>query len=205
MIINKEDLYNKKGVLVIGSPRSGTHHLCHGLYTASDIKNKKFQGEIYTNFDTAQIIKILDPILNSNQFTFSSLVQWVPKNLLVQYRNYLKSNFYLINLRRLDKVAQYRSWCCARLMWQYNHEHSLNWTIIEKDLPFFVSNEDIDNFIIEQNADYMFEYDQIVYYEDLYVHSKYKINQYLKPNSEIFSNFDLVLERLGNYKYADKE
>jgi hypothetical protein len=203
MILEIQGLIGKKGLIVIGSPRSGTHHLCQGLYSLSNIENKKYLGEIYQNFDTGDILKNLDSIINTPEFTFSSFVQWVPKNLLVQHKEYLKSNFYLINLRRLDKVAQYRSWCMARLTWQYKRVHSVNWDLIEKDLPFTATDEDIDNFLIEQNADYLFDYDKVVYYEQLTLKSSFKTNEYTKSNDEIFSNYDLVLKRLSNYRYVE--
>jgi hypothetical protein len=79
----------------------------------------------------------------------------------------------------------------------------VDWKLIEKDLPFTVTDEDIDNFLIEQNADYLFDYDKVVYYEQLTLNSKFKPNEYTKSNDEIFSNYDLVLKRLSNYRYVD--
>jgi hypothetical protein len=91
----------------------------------------------------------------------------------------------------------------ARLTWQYKRVHSVNWDLIEKDLPFTATDEDIDNFLIEQNADYLFDYDKVVYYEQLTLKSSFKTNEYTKSNDEIFSNYDLVLKRLSNYRYVD--
>jgi len=182
-------------------PRSGTHHLTDNIFKELKNNNKINLGEIYQNFDTANILENLNEIKKCTSFFVCSLVQYVPKHLLLQNLEQL-SEFYLINLRRRNKIEHYRSWCMARLTWKYSNSHSVMWDKIINDLPFQVTNDDIDNFIVEQSADYLIPCDLTVYYEDLNVHSGFIKNSYDLPNEKIFSNYNLVVERLQDFKYV---
>lgn len=201
MIIDPAALKNKKGIIVIGMPRSGTHHLSGSIYSELKNVNKIYLGEIYQNFDTSNILENLDALKTCPDFFVCSFVQYVPKHLLLQHLEQL-SEFYLINLRRRNKIEHYRSWCMARLTWKYSRSHFVTWDKIVDDLPFQVTNDDIDNFIVEQSADYLIPCDLTVYYEDLKVQSRFIKNTYNLPNEQIFSNYSLVIERLKDFKYV---
>lgn len=191
----------KKGILIIGTPRCGSHHVSNGIFRMLSFGNKEYVGELYLNYDPENIEKNIKELQNNKKFVVGSLVRWIPKNLLVQHLDEF-NDFYLINLRRLDKVAQYRSWCAARLTWKYSFSHSIEWSKIENDLPYPVTNQDLDQFIIEQNTDYLWDCDQILYYDQLDLKSFYQKTDYALPNEKIFSDYNLVLKRLKNFKYV---
>jgi len=203
MEIDYSKLSNKKGIIVFGSSRSGTHHLGYGLYEKCDIKNKRYVGEIYhLDVDTANIMKDFRDLQKIQSFTFSQITHYISKNMLVQHINEIKNDYYLINIRRKNKIEQYRSWCMARLTWKYKASHSIDWSLIEKDLPLTITNKDIDDFIIQQNADYIWPADEIVFYEDIKLDSRYKKNIYKENFNELFVNPELIFERLSNFNYV---
>lgn len=201
MQLHLELIKQKKGILIIGTPRCGSHHVSAGIFRVLPFNNKEYIGEIYSEFNSENIEKNIKELQNREKFIVGSLVQWTPKNLLTQHLTEF-NDFYLINLRRLDKVAQYRSWCMARLTWKYTNSHSIDWSKIENDLPYAVTNDDLDQFIIEQNADYLWSYDQILYYEQLNLNSIFQKTEYVFSNEKIFSDYSLVLKRLKNFKYV---
>jgi hypothetical protein len=204
MELDYNKLLTKKGIIIIGSPRSGTHYLADGLYKKCKISNKKLVGEIYDTFDidTRNILKNLEELKQIENFTFSHIVQFIPKNLLVNYVDEIKEDYYVINIRRKNKIEQYRSWCMARMTWKHIKTHSVNWELIKNELPFIVTNEDIDNFIVEQNTDYLWKPDEIVYYEDIKLESSFVKNAYTETFEELFSNANLIFERLADFKYV---
>ena len=194
--------YTKRGVIVIGSARSGSHMTCNMLYNISTINNKVTVGEIYTGRDPST--DILDPlrVLESKyqgQFIFCSLTQFANKNLLAMDSSYLK-DYNLVNLRRRDKVAQYISWCVFRVS---GSRWSPEFADYKDLLPWPSTREDIEQFILEQNIDYAFSA-PVLYYEDLAlsgIPTRFKKNHYPLPFEEIVTDYKLVCDTLLRYTY----
>lgn len=203
MIIDEKLIQNKKGIIVIGSARSGSHFLTDALFRQCTKLDKILLGEIYKSWDRRHILKNLNEIKANTNFVFASIVQFVPKNLLIQHRHEF-ADYYIVNLRRRDKIAQYASWCLARSTWKESISHSPIWELVKKELPFTSTDDDIDQFIIEQNFDYIWPADCTIYYEDLLslnLSSKFKKNELLGTYVDIFSNYGVVKERLDKFKY----
>lgn len=209
MVIDETELKNKKGVIVIGSARSGSHYTTNALFNLSKIKNKIFLGELYSSWDPYAILSDLNKIKEqfADKFVFASIVSFLPKNLL---RNHITEfgDYYLINLRRKDKVSQFVSFYVMKKIWDLGKvNHSPDWKLIKKDFPFTVTEEDIDQFIIEQNCDYTWPVNRVLYYEDidkLQILTKFKKNSYPFEINEIFSNPEIIVNRLSTFKYYDK-
>jgi len=193
--------YTKRGIIVIGSARSGTYMTSNMLYNISTINNKVAVGEIYT--DRYLSTNILDPlkVLESKyqgRFIFCSLTQFVNKNLLAMDSSYLK-DYNLVNLRRRDKVAQYISWCVFRV----SGRHLSKFADYKDLLPWPSTREDIEMFILEQNIDYAFSA-PVLYYEDLVLSgmpTRFKKNHYPLPFEEIVTDYKLVCDTLSRYTY----
>ena len=198
------DLTDKKGILVISSPRSGTHMMTSILANTIDIKNKININEIYVNnVDKLNILQQLKDIEQqySEKFIIASIVQWYVINLLIPHWDYLK-DYYIIDLRRYDKIAQYTSWCILQASGQYNpsvesYQHLL---------PITVDIEHVERFIASQNICYAIKADKVLYYEDvvkLNQFSSTKKNYYPIDVNDIFSDYEIIYKLLGNYQYHD--
>jgi hypothetical protein len=202
--------YTKKGVLVYGSPRSGSHLACDMLCGYSTATNKFLKGELTSNNLSHENIRNLLTDLSEqyhDKFIFASLVQLRVKNFLSQQPELLK-HYQLIHLRRRDKVNQYISWCMFRSQDKLGvWNHSPVWKDILPYLPYEVTSDDLEQFILEQNIDYAFpKPDIIVYYEDLIQmksETKFKKNIYELPPEKLVSNYQLVKDTLEDFKYHD--
>ena len=202
--------YSKKGVIILGASRSGSHMLCNMLYNNSAAINKIYLQEIYNNqCSMLSALSILEDIKknNQNQFIFCSLVSYWGKNILAMNQNLLK-DFMIINLRRRDKVAQYISWCVFRAQLQSSIiRHSPNWADYNHLLPWASTEQDLEMFLTEQHLDFAFNHDNVVYYEDVVkfnMPTHFKKNIYPIANKDIVTDYDLVKTILQNYTYNDR-
>lgn len=205
-MIDENLLIGKKGIVVISAPRSGSHWLTNALYRYSNKSNRVLLGEIYTK-RSADVLSELNIIKDKykDKFIFASIVQYVQKNRLIQYADQFK-DYYIINLRRRDKVAQYISFAIMTLSWSLDPKsHSPAWGLMSDKFPIEVTNDLLDHFIAEQNFDYVWPADLIMYYEDLpkEMSSRYQKNEYPMLPSEIFSDYELVKQRLSTFTYYD--
>jgi hypothetical protein len=193
---------NKKGVIVIGSPRSGSHMTCDILYNMSKNKSKTYLGEIF--IDQEKYNETLSNILDNNKFIFCSIVQFWAKTILA-VDPYILKDFNLINIRRRDKISQYISWCVFRTQLHSSKvRHSPEWKDIETLLPWKSTCEDIDRFLTEQHLDFAFNFNAVVYYEDLINYNlttRFTKNIYPISKEDIVTNFPLVESKLKNYNY----
>jgi hypothetical protein len=200
--------YSKKGVIVLGTPRSGSHMLCDMLYNISLAKNKKLLGEIYTVRDVSVKQTLVDlEHKHKDEFIFCSLVQQWAKNLLAMDPAVF-DDYIVINLRRKNKVDQYISWCVFRAQTQAGiSKHSPKWNDYKDLLPWKSDLTDIERFIGEQHLDHAFKSDYVLYYEDIVqldLKTKFIKNMYPVPYKEIVTDINLVELMLTQFTYNDK-
>ena len=195
--------YSKKGLIVIGSARSGSHMACSMFYHSA-VAQAINLGEIYATNE--KDLEYLNSV-SQNGFTLCSIVNFMAKNRLAANLSQLK-NYQLVNVRRKNKIDQYISWCVYRAQQKSNrYNHSPIWEDVEKFLPWEVTIDDLDRFIAEQNIDFAFQFDSIFYYEDLINSNNlttFKKNKYPIANNELVSNYTLVQEMLENYSYEGR-
>lgn len=197
--------YTKKGLLVIGSPRSGSHMVSDIFYNLSTAPNKLSLGEIYLDRQDNVVNEIekIKKLYNSN-FIFASIVQFWAKNLLAMDIGLLE-DFQIVNLRRRDKVSQYISWAVFRAQQQADIiRHSPSWEDYCEFLPWESTREDIEMFVAEQNLDFAFANKNILYYEDViakHLPTKFIKNQYPVPHDKIVTDYALVKDILEKYTY----
>lgn len=181
-----------KGVIVVGTARSGSHMTCDMLYNTAVEPHKVNLGEV---------TKL--PYI-PGKFVYCSLVQHTVKNLLAVDTQWT-DEYHIVNLRRRDKVAQYVSWCVFRAQTQASiSKHSPDWGDYKDLLPWESTAEDIEMFINEQNLDFAIPADEVVYYEDMIVSgnkTQYKKNQYPIPPEQIVTDYALVKSMLEKYSY----
>ena len=179
--------YTKKGCIILGASRSGSHMFCDGLYNQSSEPNKVNLGEIYNNqVPLINSLDIIEKIKQSHkdQFIFCSLVSYWGKNALAMNKTLL-DDFMIINLRRRDKVAQYISWCVFRAQLQSNIiKHSPNWEDYKNLLPWPSTEKDLEMFLTENHLDFAFSNHAVVYYEDVVL---LKLPTKFKKNSILFN------------------
>jgi hypothetical protein len=197
--------FSKKGVIVVGTPRCGSHMLISTLFRLFGRRNDELVGEInYTDYT-------IEEFHRNNNFVFASLVDHTLKSLLARNRLIL-ADYQLINLRRRDKVKQYLSYCILRKQMAFDefHEnyhfdkHSVNKKIFINYTPWASTVGDIHDFLAQQYIDYAFPSASVLYYEDILkldLGSDYKKNSYLLPPEKLVTDYELVKEILGPFSY----
>jgi hypothetical protein len=203
-MITKSDLIGKKGILIISTPRSGSHMLASMVYNILEIENKVNLGEIYCHdvdkLDILQHLKNIE-LSHAGEFIIASIVQYYAINLLIPNQKYFK-DYYLIDLRRRDKIAQYASWC----IFQKTGNFSPNPESYKHLLPLPVDIEHVERFIASQNFCYAIPAHKILYYEEvvnLNLPSSFTKNHYPIDIKDIFSDYEVIYKLLGNYQYHE--
>jgi hypothetical protein len=192
-----------KNILIIGTPRSGTHALGSSFYSIDNTLNNF--GEICKNDDLNHPLNDIKKIYSHEKLSVAQVVQLSAKIALAPEIDNLKSHAIIVNLKRNNKVDQFASWMYFHKTGGVNgtwHNHRQSDTKIEPG-SIIVTKEDIDLFIIEQITDDFFLADYVVFYEDVAFDSAhYKKNQYSFALEKIFSNLEYVRERLDHWKYS---
>lgn len=191
-----------KNILIIGTPRSGTHVL--GSLFAANNKLIVNLGEICLANGVDPLIDI-QRIYQHNYIKVAHIVQLSAKIALSADLKTLKEHTVIVNLKRQDKVRQFASWMYFHNTGGVNgkwHNH------VESDTSLIpgsitVTAEDINLFVTEQLTDNFFCPDYVLYYEELNFEqsSSYKKNRYSFNIEELFSNLDYVKQRLSSWKY----
>ena len=192
-----------KNILIIGAPRSGTHAL------ASLLKQKSFGfhylGEIGMIQTSTTPWKDIDIFLKeSSKKYLAHIVQIRSKiGILPDIAN-LKNSTFVVNIRRRDKVKQFASWVYFRSIGAiYNFDHHGQDFVPPKS--YYVTYDDIEQFIIEQIVDDQFQADSTVYYEDIdFSESTIKKNSYAFSPEQMIKNLDEVNLYLSNWTYPIK-
>ena len=196
--------YSKRGVIVIGSPRSGSHVACDMLYHQATCNNTLNLGEIYCK--PGQDINYINRA-STNLFIFCSIVRLNAKSILAADLSVL-DDYQLINIRRRNKVSQYISTCVMRSQINSNVlNHTPNWSDCKDHLPWKSTKDDLMEFIINQNSDFAFKFDHILYYEDLVdsgLYTDIRKNEYPITHEKIVTDYNLVKEMLEGYNYGNR-
>lgn len=190
-----------KNILIIGTPRSGTHAL------ASLFANLKIQnlGELYQLNGTGPLINI-EKMYVHGDLKIAHIVQLSAKIVLSADLTTLKQHTIIVNLKRRNKVRQFASWMYFHATGGIDgkwHNHTEQDTRLMPG-SITVTAEDIDLFVTEQLTDDFFLPDCVLYYEDInFSQSKFDKNRYSYNIEQIFSNLDYVKQRLENWAYYE--
>lgn len=196
-------LQKNKNILVIGSPRSGSHALSAELCALGNGKN------------LTEICKVgycknpwddIDKLSNSTRLTTAQVVQLTPKLILAENVDRIKKQNIIVNIRRRDKVAQFASWIYFRVSdptglhgW---HNHTANNTRVQPG-SVEVTESDIVQFKLEQMLDDYFLSDFNLCYEDLtFAQNKFRKNKFAFYLPNMFSNLDYVKQQLEHWQYS---
>lgn len=191
-----------KNILIIGTPRSGTHAL-GSLFKVTDTEFTNL-GEICLNDESVDPLEDIKKMYQHSVPSVAHIVQLSAKIALSSDIGMLKKHTVIVNLKRRNKVKQFASWMYFHATGGVNgkwHNHREEDTKLSPG-AITVTSSDIDLFVIEQLTDDFFLPDYTLYYEDMdFVQSTYKKNQYRFNIEEVFSNLDYVNHRLINWKY----
>lgn len=193
-----------KNILIVGSPRSGTHVLGDNL---SSMDNKLSNlGEIcmvgYTKNPWNDIEKLEQ---QSNQV--AHIVQLTPKITLASNIDRIKQCCIIVNIIRKDKLGQFASWIYSRYLdptglhgW-HNFKNGGNKQIPKRSVE--IDESTILQFKLEQLIDNYFLPDFVLCYENIQFDSvSYQKNEYSYPVEEIFENLSYVKEHLSGWQYS---
>ena len=189
-----------KNILILGSPRSGTHALGSHL---SKIVPSKYLGEICLSQHSSTPWTEISLIYKHNILHIAQIVQFISKIYLAEQINLIKQHAVVVNIKRKNKIDQFASWMYFNTSNQNKwHNHTLS---DSRDIKhsITVTEEDITQFKLEQLLDEYFLPDFKLCYEQLdFAKSIYYKNQFAYPLIEIFSNPEYVIEQLGTWEYS---
>jgi hypothetical protein len=201
--IAKQAIAENKNILILGTPRSGTHAL--GSMLANNY-NFRYNGEILRLDPQFPWEDDLNMLKNHSGISVSQVVQYSSKIKLSNYINNLKKHITIINLRRRDKLKQFASWVYFN---RYHNEKAWHSQTIEFDQKlvgkFIITQEDIELFLVEQLVDSYYTSAYTLYYEDLsFDGATQSKNIYKFDITTIFANLDFVKSQLEDWKYIDE-
>jgi len=192
-----------KNILIIGSPRSGTHALGSEL---AELSQSLYLKEICKVSDNPEPWKEIDLLYNTDQLTIGQIVQLTPKIQLAKDLARIKDHTIIVNIRRRDKIKQFASWIYFRVLdptaFRSWHNHTAEKTNIAQH-SIQATENDILQFMLEQLIDDYFLPDFNLCYEDLtFTRTKYQKNKFTYPLEEMFSNLEYVKQYLGGWHYC---
>ena len=203
IILDHAKLSNKN-ILILGSPRSGTHALGSSMWA----QQKKIDNlqEICKLDGTPDYWKEVEKLYAHDNLKIAHIVQFLSKIYLSGQVTTIKQHCVVVNLRRRDKLYQFASWMYFHQTGGVNgawHNHLTTDTkLAEKSIT--ATPGDIEQFLSEQMLDDFFSPDYVVYYEDLtFQNSQINKNQYAFDLKNIFLNLEQVEHSLRNWKYHD--
>ena len=194
----------QKNILIMGSPRSGTHALGAEISTLSGCNNL---GEICMTGYCNDPWNDIDKLVDTNKLTVAHVVQLTPKIILAEDVVRIKKSNIIVNIKRRDKVNQFASWMYFRVLdptglhgW---HNHTANKTKLTPG-QIEAQETDIAQFKLEQLIDDYFLPDFKLCYEDLALNkqTKWRRNEFAFPLPEMFSNIEYVKKHLESWQYA---
>lgn len=201
-IINDATQQNKN-ILILSSPRTGTHVL--GAELAA-ISTGICIGEICRTGYCNNFWGEFNDFANRRNLTIAQIVQLTPKLILAENVSLIKEKTIVVNIQRKNKVDQFASWLYFRVMdptglhgW-HNHVEK-NTRVTPNSIT--ATELDINQFKIEQLVDNFFFPDYSLCYEDLTFdnQSVLKRNRFAFPLKEMFSNLDFVENSLVKWQY----
>jgi hypothetical protein len=192
-----------KNILVVGSPRSGTHAVGSEL---ADRAQARYLGEICVVDDREQPWVDIEQLYDTRYKSVAQLVQLIPKIHLAPVVSTIKKHAVIVNVCRKDKVKQFSSWLYFKNL-DYNqdqhwHNHTESDTKIQPH-SIQATKQDIVQFMLEQLVDFYFLPDFNLCYEDLiFTQKRFYKNKFSYPIETIFSNLDFVKQSLNNWQYS---
>lgn len=187
----------------MGSPRSGTHALGSVISKQLGFINL---GEICQVDGATNAVEDIERILDTRQQKVAHIVQMLSKVQLSGKVSSIKKSCEIILLRRRNKLLQFASWMYFHKSggvlrdW---HNHVLDTTAIGVG-ELCVTQNDIEQFLLEQMLDDFFCPDKIMYYEDIdFSSAEYQKNHYTQDITSIFSNLDFVKKHLADWNYYE--
>jgi hypothetical protein len=196
-------LESNKHILIMGSARSGTHAL--GTAVAKRLPSFVYLHEV-CGVDHRP--SPWDDILNFYSHAkplIGHIVGFTSKIKLTPCVEKIKEHCVVVNIKRNDKVRQFASW-------MYFHKTQAPFELWHNHLPsdmlltpgsIEATEQDIEQFIIEQIVDDFFLPDFVVDYENTDLsNERYTKNQYAFALEHIFSNLDFVKQQLGDWHYS---
>ena len=193
----------EKNILILGSPRSGTHAL--GAEFATVDPSIKNIGEICIMGESNTPWNDIEKLFATHSTTVAHLVQLLPKIHLANQIPTIKKHVIIVCLRRKDKIKQFASNYYFRKIFNGPwHNHTGEKFQIQPG-HIEATQEDIRQFMQEQMFDDYFLPDFNLCYEDLiFTQRRYNKNSFPFPLEQIFSNLDYVKEHLGTWDYHDE-
>ena len=193
--------FKNKNILILGSPRSGTHALA-SVISQRD-QSLLYLSEVGMHQTNPAPWQDFDLFKTADTRKLAHVVQTYAKIFSISKCRAIKKSTIVVGLRRRDKVKQFASWRYFKHIGAiYNFQHDGQDYLPPGSLT--ATRQDIEEFIIDQIIDDAFCPDYVYYYEDLGLEqSKIKKNQYVYPIEQIFSNLEFVQDWLSDWKYND--
>lgn len=196
-------LESNRHILILGSARSGTHALGETLANRSlKFRNlREVCGVDHRKRPWDDILKFY----THTQPLIGHIVGFTSKIKLTSAVALIKEHCVVVNIKRNNKVEQFASWMYfhkTQAPFELWHNHIPNNMLLEQS-SIEATEQDIEQFIIEQIVDDFFLPEFVVDYEHTDLsNQRYNKNQYAFEIERIFSNLDFVKQQLGDWHYA---
>ena len=193
----------QKNILILGSPRSGTHALGREFaWVDSSVDNL---GEICVMGRSSEPHQEITRLFKTDDLTVAHVVQMLPKFRLALRVDQIKRHAVVVCLRRKNKIKQFAS------SYYSKHLHKGKWhNVTEEHFQAKIgqieaSEQDIMQFIQEQIIDDFFLPDFNLCYENIKFQQT-KINQNCYPFEieKIFSNIEYIKSVLNQWTYCEE-
>jgi hypothetical protein len=195
-----------KNILILASPRSGTHALAAEISSLSGAHNL---NEICKTGYCDNPWDDVDKLCSASVLTIAHIVQLTPKITLAENVSKIKNHNIIVNIKRSNVVDQFASWIYFRVLdptglhgW---HNHTKENTRLKQG-SLIATEQDITQFKLEQLVDDFFMPDFRLKYEDLLFENQatFKQNKFAFPIRQIFSNVEYVEQQFKNWQYSEK-
>jgi hypothetical protein len=194
---------SNSNILILGSARSGTHALGEALSCrATMFLNLR---EVCGVDDRLRPWDDILKFYNHTRPVIGHIVGFTSKIKLTASVDKIKKHCVVVNIKRNDKLKQFASWMYfykTQAPFELWHNHKPSNMLLPQG-SITATEQDIEQFIIEQTIDDFFLPDFVVDYEKTDLsNNRYQKNQYAFDIESIFSNLDFVKQELGNWHYS---
>ena len=196
-------LESNKHILIMGSARSGTHAL--GAALATCLPLFVYLHEVCGVDHRARPWDDILKFYSHTKPLIGHIVGFTSKIKLTASVAKIKEHCVVVNIKRNNKVQQFASWMYFHKtqapfeLW-HNHRPS-NMLLTPGSIE--ATEQDIEQFVVEQIVDDFFLPDFVVDYENTDLsNNRYAKNQYAFDLEHIFSNLDFVKQQLEDWHYS---
>lgn len=200
----------KKGTIIIGQIRSGSHLLAHLVQTELEKNNivYHYNGEYFKDilaksnspkrYDFLNVVDKIKEQDTSTDYSVGTIVYPTSLDLISQHRGnreYFFSSYHIIKLVRKDLMAQLMSTVIFGITGIHNNVRAIPKLV---DVPYTLTQEQLGHAMFRLLEFDRFKCPNVVFYEDISnkVTDRLIKNFYGLTPKDFFKNYDFIVEQI---------